>query len=259
MSKSLKIIVIIIITFSISVILRETVFTDLSKKINLYINNNTISYFIKSIAIGIPLFLGVGLIHNFKNFHINLGLNKSILKAVFLSFICTLPMLIGYAIFFNFNSNITINQILTGAVIAAFIEELYFRGILFGQIYRFTKIGFLPAIIFGAIIFAAAHLSQSQDLPILIGVFITTFLGAILFAWVYVEWNYNLWVSIFLHLFMNLFWLLFSVASNAYGNLYANIFRILTILFIIGFTIFYKRKNNLKFNINKKTLLYKSN
>ena len=136
---------------------------------------------------------------------------------------------------------------------------LFFRGILFGQIYRFTNIGFILSIVFGALVFALGHLYQSQDFTTLVGIFLTTFLGAILFAWVYVEWNYNLWVSIFLHLFMNLFWMMFSVSDNAFGGTYANIFRIITVVFIIGLTVLYKLKKGIKFEINKNTLLMKRN
>ncbi len=257
MNRTVKIVCILLISYAMFFTFQYYIFSDLTTRVNAYINNIGISYFIKSLVIGIPLFIGVGVIHNFKDFFKSLGLNKSILKVLVFSFICTFPMLIGYSILFDLNPEITITSIVTGAIIAAFIEELYFRGILFGQLFRFTKIGFIPAIFVGSLIFASAHLYQSQEPLILIGIFLTTFVGAILFAWVYVEWNYNLWVSIFLHLFMNLYWILFSVSSNAFGNMYANIFRVLTIALIIGLTILYKRKKGIKFEINKNTILIK--
>lgn len=257
MNKTLKIVCILVISYGVYYTLQHYVFSDLATKVNAYVNNIAISYFIKCLVLGTPLFIGVGLIHNFKDFIRSLGLDKSIWKVLLFALICTSPMLIGYFIVFDFNSEITITSIITGAIIAAFIEELFFRGILFGQLFRFTKIGFIPSIVLGALIFASGHLYQSQEPLILIGVFLTTFIGAILFAWVYAEWNYNLWVSIFLHLFMNLYWLLFSVSNNAYGNMYANVFRILTIVLIIGLTIFYKRKKGIKFEINKNTILTK--
>ncbi|WP_157730187.1 CPBP family intramembrane glutamic endopeptidase [Tenacibaculum jejuense] len=204
-----------------------------------------------------PLFLGVGLIHNFKNFFDSLGLKKPSITLFYFSLISTFPMLIGYYLTFDFNSEITITAIINGAIIAAFIEEIIFRGILFGQLFRFTKIGFLPTVIFSSLIFATGHLYQSNDLIILLGIFFTTLLGGILFSWVYVEWNFNLWSSIFLHLLMNLFWLLFSVSSNAFGNIYANIFRIVTIFLIIFLTILYKRKNKIPLKINKDTIWFK--
>ncbi|AUC83006.1 CPBP family intramembrane glutamic endopeptidase [Lacinutrix sp. Bg11-31] len=255
MDKTFKIILLTLASFGLSFALRHFFYSDLINWINLNIKNIGISHFVTDLIIGIPLFIGVGLIHDFKNFIKNLGLNKSIKKALLFSLICTSPMFIGYFIVFDLNSEITFTKILRGAFIAAFIEELFFRGILFGQIYRFTKIGFFPSIIFGALIFALGHLYQSQELSTLIGVFLTTFLGAILFAWVYVEWDNNLWVSIFLHLFMNLFWMLFSVADNAFGGTYANVFRIITIILVITLTIAYKFKKGIKLEVNKSTLI----
>jgi hypothetical protein len=166
-------------------------------------------------------------------------------------------MLIGYAITFNFNENLTIRSIISGAIMADLMEELYYRAILFGQIFRYTKFGFIPSIVIGALLFASAHLYQSTHVPTLIGIFITTFMGAILFAWVYVEWNYNLWIPIFLHLFMNLFWMMFDVSDNALGNGFGNLFRVVTIALIIILTIVYKKKRKLNLDVNRRTLSMK--
>ena len=84
-----------------------------------------------------------------------------------------------------------------------------------------------------------------------------TFFGAIFFAWLYVEWNYNLWIPIFTHTLMNVSWNLFEVDSSALGDIKANIFRGLTIITAILFTILYKRKKNQKIIINRQTLMLK--
>ena len=171
------------------------------------------------------------------------------------AFIAAAPMLVGYALFFNFNTQLTLTQILTGAVFAAFFEELYYRGILFGQLFRYTKLGFIPAIAVGAVLFAVVHLWQSQDPAVLIGVFFATFFGAILFAWLYAEWHNNLWVPIGLHFFMNLWWMVFNVADTAAGNNMANLFRVITIAVAIIGTIVYKRRKRLPLAVNRNTLL----
>ncbi|MGB1205032.1 MAG: lysostaphin resistance A-like protein [Chitinophagales bacterium] len=258
MGKTLKITTITIFFFFIYYILQQLYFVDIRQYLTQFIHNIGIAHFITYVIIGIPLFVGVGLIHDLKNFPEALGLNKPFLKALLFALICTLPMLIGYASFFDFNTEITLTKIFAGAIVAAFVEELFFRGILFGQIYRFTNIGFILSIVFGALIFALGHLYQSQDIATLIGIFMTTFLGAVLFAWVYVEWNNNLWIPIFLHLFMNLFWMLFAVSNNAFGGTYANICRTITITLIISLTIAYKVKKGIKFEVNRDTLFMKS-
>ncbi|HPR61515.1 MAG TPA: hypothetical protein PLF35_11245, partial [Prolixibacteraceae bacterium] len=73
------------------------------------------------------------------------------------------------------------------------------------------------------------------------------------FAWLYVEWENNLWVPIFLHIFMNFSWIFFEVGSNALGGVFINIFRAVTIALTILITILYHKKNGLK--IKKRNLL----
>jgi hypothetical protein len=100
-------------------------------------------------------------------------------------------------------------------------------------------------------------LYQSNDLLTLTGIFTTTFLGAGLFAWLYAEWNYNLWLPIGLHFFMNVSWELFSISDNAFGDLNANLIRALTIVLAITVTLIYKKKRKIPLEINRNTLFMK--
>jgi hypothetical protein len=97
-------------------------------------------------------------------------------------------------------------------------------------------------------------LYQGKDIYSALSVFGVTSLGALLFCWVYAEWNNNLWVVVWLHALMNCSWFVFSVAQDAAGNLYANIFRGITILFVIIGTIGYKKYYKLKYNVRLSTL-----
>jgi hypothetical protein len=54
-------------------------------------------------------------------------------------------MFIGFAFAFEFNADMTLNEVMIMVISAAFFEELFFRGVLFGQIYRYTKFGFISA------------------------------------------------------------------------------------------------------------------
>jgi membrane protease YdiL (CAAX protease family) len=218
-----------------------------------------VSYILTYLIVGIPIFIGTLLIDKTKSILKSLGLSSNILTAILTSVLFTLPMFIGGLFFFKFNPNIDPQNLIAGTIIAGFMEELYFRGFLFGQLFRNTNLGFIPSILFGALIFAFGHLYQSQNISELIGIFIITFAGAVLFAWLYAEWNYNLWVPILTHSLMNLSWNLFEIDNSALGDLKANIFRSLTILTAILFTIYYKRNRKEKLTINKQTLLLKKN
>ncbi len=203
---------------------------------------------------GIPLFVGTYFISHKTSLFESLGLNKSLINGLLFSIICTLPMFIGFTVVFDFNPSIPIDTILISIVAAGFFEELFFRGFLFGQIFKNTQLGFIQSVFFGALYFGLIHLYQSNELMELVGIFSITFLGGILFAWVYTEWKYNLWVPIFLHALMNLSWELFSVSDNALGGLYSNVFRLITIGLVIGLTVWYKKKNGMKLEVNKNTI-----
>lgn len=217
------------------------------------------SYFLTYIILGIPLFSVTCLINKDFNFIRHLGLHSGILKGLGIGVIFALPMFIGSAIQYKLAKNISIPNMLTKTLFAGLFEELYFRGYLFGQLFKKSKLGFLMSILLCSIIFASGHLYQSQDPFVLLGIFMTTFMGSVLFAWLYVEWNYNLWIPIFLHTLMNLSWYLFEVSDNALGSFNSNLFRGMTIALSIILTLNYKKRMGEKAIINKSTLLMKKN
>lgn len=159
-----------------------------------------------------------------------------------MAFLFTLPMLIGYGILNQFELDLDPSKLIYGILLAPIFEELLYRGFLFGQLYRYGGWGFIPAGLLNALIFGSLHLYQAQDFGSAVAVFAVTAIGGLWFAWLYVEWNYNLWIAIFLHLFMNAWWLLFDMSDNAAGGLYANIFRGLTIALSIVFTLRMKKR-----------------
>ncbi|NNE27797.1 MAG: CPBP family intramembrane metalloprotease, partial [Saprospiraceae bacterium] len=170
----------------------------------------------------------------------------------------TAPMFIGYTIVFNYNPSLSLNTILTSVLAAALFEELYFRAFLFGQLFRYTQLGFIPSATIGALLFGLVHLYQGNNLGESAGVFAVTFAGGMLYAWVFVEKEFNIWIPVFLHLFMNLSWGLFDVSGNAMGGIYANIFRAFTIALIIILTIKENKRYGKELVINRKSLWYKT-
>lgn len=254
--KSIKIILIIIICFSFYLFLKPY-FQTIKTWLDSITQFGLLSYFLTYLILGIPIFIGTHLINLNRNILKDLGLIHNIIKPFGLALLFSAPMLLGGFIFFKVNSELNIQNILAGSIIIGFIEELFFRGFLFGQLFKNTKFGFLPAIVFGAMVFAFGHLYQSQEFYELIGIFTVTFFGAFLFAWLYVEWGFNLWYPIFLHTLMNLSWDLFDMHDTALGGLLPNILRGLTIILAISFTIIYKRKHHISLVITKDTLIRK--
>ncbi len=253
-NKTFKVILLVFLSFATYYFLFST-FKPIKVVLDKITQQGLISYVLTYFIIGIPIFLGTILIDKTTNIFKSLGLSSSILTAIWTSLLFTLPMFLGSFFFFKFNQNIDFEYLIAGTIVAGFMEELYFRGFLFGQLFKNTNLGFIPSVLFGAFVFAFGHLYQSQNISELLGIFMITFSGAIFFAWLYVEWNYNLWVAIFTHTLMNLSWSLFEVDNSALGDVKANVFRGLTILTAIIITILYKRSKNVKLSINKQTIM----
>lgn len=202
----------------------------------------------------IPAFLATALLFSPSKVFAALGLNRNIAKAMVFAAITVSPMLISSALAGKIPPDLTAFGLVQASLLAGFMEELLFRGFLFGLLFRFCGWGFIPASLAGALVFGLGHIYQGSSLPETAGVFLVTAMGAVWFAWLYIEWEKNLWIPIFLHILMNLSWSLFDMSGNALGGLFANIFRIITIALTIILTLRAGRHRGLK--INRKTLLW---
>jgi len=183
-----------------------------------------------------------------------LGLGRNIFKGSLFAFLATTPMMVGY-FFVSKTNNFSLLKILNLALLPGIMEELLFRGFVFGQLYKRARWGFIPAVMISTLFFAMGHLGQGRNLVSAVAIFLLTFIGGGWFAWLYMEWDENLWVPIGLHFFMDLWWIIFKMGDTALGGESANIFRILTIIITVVVTIHRgKRKGGMK--IKKYNLLY---
>ena len=201
----------------------------------------------------IPLFIATAALYGFRNMLLVLGLQKGFFTGLAFSVMVVLPMFLGSAIIGEFVSEMNLLAVVHKTFLAGFMEELLFRGFLFGILFRKLKWGFIPASLPGAVIFGISHLYQGSSITEIIGIFVVTFIGALWFAWLYIEWNDNLWIPIWMHILMNLSWTIFDVSTNALGGFEANIFRVITIALSVIITIAYCKRRKL-FRINKNNL-----
>jgi uncharacterized protein len=251
MRNDIRTTALVVFAFAAYLLLFEFYFSNIFTVLLGIINDRVVSYGLAYLIVGIPLFVATLVLHRTQFFR-SLGLSSSLLKGFLTAFVFTLPMLLGFGLLLPFNSEITLRQVVQGAVYAGFFEELYFRAFFFGLLFRYTRLGFVPSVLAGAIIFGLFHLYQSSEPLTMAGIFLVTLLGAGWFSWMYAEWKFNLWVPVFMHLLMNLYWMLFNAGDNALGAAIPNVFRIITIAFIMLGTLYYKRKRSeaLEVNIN---------
>lgn len=172
-----------------------------------------------------------------------LGLHRSPVRGFALALLLTLPMLVALA----WNAPLTLtadtpHALMRMAVLPGFGEELLYRGLLFGLLFRFAGWGFLPAALGVALLFGGAHLYQGGDAIEAAGIFALTALGSLWFAWLYVEWDYDLWVPVAFHVLMNAWWVVFPVADNALGPVWFVVVRFAVLALSIVVTVVVARR-----------------
>ena len=98
MKKEIKIIILTYLAFGIYCLLDEFFFKDLRNVINQIVNIGGVSHILTYLISGIPIFLGLILIHGFKKSVNGFGFTGSFSKGIFVPLLFTLPMFVGFAI-----------------------------------------------------------------------------------------------------------------------------------------------------------------
>lgn len=204
----------------------------------------TLAVTVMHVIVCLPVVIVLLFLHGRKDFPRSLGLDGNFVKGLAFALISTLPLFIAFPVVGDFNGGLTWDKLVRSAFIAAFFEEVIFRGFIFGQLFRYCKIGFWWSVIIPSLLFGSIHLYQGNDPLSSLAAFGVTFIGGLFFSWIYVKWDFNLWCPVGLHFFMNLSWLLFTVEGNsvAAGGVVSNVFRILSVVVAIFLTNVYLRK-----------------
>ena len=188
-------------------------------------------------------FVGVAVAHRFgfKRSARELGLLAPVGRGLAFAVIASLPMLIAFAATSSVNPTLSGLGVLVYCFVAPFAEEVMFRGYLFRQLYRRARLGFWLSALLPSALFALAHVYQSNDLSEMLGIVAITGSGGLLFCWVFMRWQDNLWPAFGLHAAMNLWWEVFAVDDTALGGWVANGARLLTIVLAVLLTIYKDR------------------
>lgn len=211
-------------------------------------NNSILGLSIKALVLTLAtLILTIAVIKPKELFSF-LGLSGNILKGFGVALLCVLPLYLIFPVFGNINTELTFSMIYDEAILTGFKEELVFRALMFGLLFRYAKTGFFWAVILPALYFGSVHLYQGHDVLSAFAAFGVTFIGALYFSWMYVEWDFNIWVPVGLHILMNGAWFIFTMEGTevAAGGLISNIARIVSIALAIALTVRCRRKNGKK-------------
>jgi membrane protease YdiL (CAAX protease family) len=124
-------------------------------------------------------------------------------------------------------------------------EELIYRGLAIGLLTTLCGWRWLPACLVPALLFGLAHLGQGADPASIAGIALITAAGGLLFGWLWVRWDGNLWPPVLLHAGMNSLWLVYGLGENAIGGLPGNVLRAGIVVAAIGLTLVGTRRATL--------------
>ena len=116
----------------------------------------------------------------------------------------------------------TPGDIVFGGVLFPLFEEIGYRGLALGALMTLCGWRFLPAALLPALVFGAAHFWQGRSPEEIAGVVAITGIGGLLFGWLFVRWDFNLWPPFFVHAGLNSLWTVFALGDNALGGLLGN-------------------------------------
>ena len=174
-----------------------------------------------------------------------LGLDGNFKTGWIVGFVASLPLLIilGVAGHATLNTSTLLFGVLTFSIVPGIAEEILFRGFAFGLLYRQVRLGFWLSVILPTAIFAIGHLYQASGIWEALGILAITGAGSVWFAWLYVSWDYNLWVPIAMHAFMNAWAAIFVIStgssSAALGGTTSDIARMLTVVLSAVLTLWH--------------------
>lgn len=181
-----------------------------------------------------------------------LGFGRPLLPAFLAALLFATPMLAGGLLLFPWADDLQWERIAAGSMVTGFMEELVYRAFLFGLLFYAVRLGFVLSVVSSALLFATAHLGQGQSQNLM--VFLVTLMAGGYFAWLYAEWDRNLWMPVFMHAFMNLAWMLFDMDQTAAGGWKANMLRALSIALSVFLTLRWRRKRHTVLAVNKGNL-----
>jgi membrane protease YdiL (CAAX protease family) len=254
-NERIRVVCKVVLSFGVYLLLIRY-FKDIKTHLDSYTHIGLLSYLLAYMTALVPIIAGIFWIVGNGDALDSLGFRRNIFRALGWALFFAAPMLSGGLLLFSFPASIDINQLLAGTIIAGFMEEFVYRAFLFGMLFYVARIGFIPAVLINAIPFALAHWNQGNNPVEVMLVLLVTGMAGGFFAWLYVEWERNIWLPIALHTWMNLSWSLFAMGENAAGGAWPNLLRAGTIILAILSTLWWKRRTNRIMAVHRKNLWF---
>ncbi|MGQ0742303.1 MAG: CPBP family glutamic-type intramembrane protease [Alphaproteobacteria bacterium] len=146
------------------------------------------------------------------------GISRNPLPAIVFALLATAPLWATLAATVPLNDRLDGNRIVLFDVLFPFSEEFFYRGFAFGLLFRRARLGFWLCALIPAAAIAAGQLYQAASLESAGMPVALTALGGILFCWLFMKWNFNLWVPVAMSVAMNMWWDVFAVGEGDFAG-----------------------------------------
>ena len=169
-------------------------------------------------------------------------------KGIGVGLVCTLPMLLVGLMSSSYTPSHY--EILYADLSPGLTEEIFFRAFMFGLLVQVGRCPMWATAVITGIVFGLAHVDltpdEGQTIVGQLGPWIAMIaLGGFMYAWLYWESGWNLWLVITLHAGMNLWWDMFDLTQTPLGNWGATGARFasvgLVVLCVVGLRVFGQR------------------
>lgn len=274
MNNSTKKALITLVSFVVYVLLSKLYYVQFWEVLSANIGDSHLSSFLVSLLLALPIAVGALLLDKAADFPRNIGLQGNIRQGLrvgwvalftFMLLIIILSLASRYVlmIFLDFLNIFTSPSLLFFTLLTLLLDAIIDQGFIFRNLFQHTRLGVLPIVLIIALvpavigfIFFLSHPSYSGttlwDTATFAGYIFTDTLLIVLLntfwiAWLYVEWKMNIWVVIFVQIVLELL-------NMCFHNLYINA---LIIASVVIYTVIYKRKHKLPFEVNKDNLWLK--
>lgn len=124
-----------------------------------------------------------------------------------------------------------------GSLLPSIAQELFFRGMLFGFLYRVAGWSFVQAALLCGVVY-----SLTLDIEGLFAVelfWVMAFWGVLQtswLSWLYAKWKWNLWIGIGIQVVFRLSWDLTSGGEDYFGGLFKHLHILVMMIWSIAFT-----------------------
>ena len=168
---------------------------------------------------------------------------SGMLKGCAIGFLSTIPMLLLGILSDEYSPSRI--EIVHGSLMPGVTEEIFFRAFMFGLLVQVGRCPMWPTAILTGVIFGLAHVDitpeEGETILGQLGFWIAMIgVGGFMYAWLYRESRWNLWLVIALHTGMNFWWGIFDLNSTPLGSWGATLVRVVSVGLAVLFVMHYK-------------------